>query len=196
MSKQIVPVQVSSWLGLPSQKTEQRNVRKNDDLERLSHVLDRAREKRDALASERDALASNLTALNAQISELEARLSEEQDRRERERVGREIEGIKERLQDSATAFASATAGLCDATETAAAVVPGARDLNSFLRAVAPEADTAIDLLLRELHRRGEAVRAGQATLQLPQPVNRPPDPPKNNDLLLRLARRAERIAKP
>src|SRR5215211_8511482 len=86
MSKQIVPVQVSSWLGLPSKKREQAKVREqNGSVENLTRVLHRAREKRDALASEREAVASNLTTIDAQISELEARLSEEQDRRERER---------------------------------------------------------------------------------------------------------------
>src|SRR4051794_37821601 len=164
MSKQIAPVQVSSWLGLSSQKRKQAKVREqNDSVEHLTHVLHRAREKRDALASERDAAASNLTTINAHISELEARLSEEQDRCERERVGQEIDDIKKNLENTGTAFASVISGLCDATDTAAAVVPGARDLHSFLRAVAAEADTAVDLLVRELHRLGEAVRANQGT---------------------------------
>lgn len=195
MSKQIVPVQVSSWLGLPSQKKEQTKARQDHgSVEHLTRVLDRTREKRDALASEREAIASNLTTLDSQISELEARLSEQQDRRERERVRHEIEGIKKRLEDTATAFASAIAGLCDATETAAAVVPEARDIYSFLSVVAPETQTAIDLVLRELQRRAEAVRVGQAKPRLPQPAKGPAEPPKNNDrlVLLRPARCADR----
>jgi hypothetical protein len=78
---------------------------------------------------------------------LEARLSEEKDRRERERIGGEIEGIKKRLKDTATAFAPIIAGLCDATEAAAAVAPEARELNSFLLSVATEVDIVIEYLL-------------------------------------------------
>ena len=86
-------------------------------MDNLSRDLDRARGKRN------DALASDVTTLSAHIAELEARLSEEKDRREREPIGGEIEGIKKRLKDTATAFAPVIAGLCDATEAAAAVAP-------------------------------------------------------------------------
>jgi hypothetical protein len=155
-------------------------------MDNLGRDLDRARDKRNALAFKRDALASDVTTLNAQIAELEARLSEEKDRRERERVGGEIEGIKKRLKDTATVFAPGIAGLCEATEAAAAVVPEARELNSFLLSVATEVDIVIDSLLRELQRQTDALRAGHATLDLPQSLNEAPEPPKNNDRLLLL----------
>jgi outer membrane murein-binding lipoprotein Lpp len=152
----------------------------------LSRALDRARDRRNALAFKRDALASDVTTLTAQIAELEARLSAEKDRRERERVGAEIERIKKRLKDTATAFAPAIAGLCDATEAAKAIVPEARELNSFLISAAAEVDLVIDSLLRELQRQTEAVSAGHAALGLPQSVIEAPEPPKNNDGLLLL----------
>ena len=155
-------------------------------MDNLSRDLDRARDKRNAVAFKRDALASDVTTLTAQIAELEARLSEEKDRRERERLGGEIEGIKKRLKDTATAFASGIAGLCDATEAAAAVVPEARELNSFLLSVATEVEIVIDSLLRELQRQTEAVRAGHAALGLPQSVIEAPELPKNDDRLLLL----------
>jgi outer membrane murein-binding lipoprotein Lpp len=150
----------------------------------LSRALDRARDRRNALAFKRDALASDVTTLTAQIAELEARLSAEKDRRERERVGAEIERIKKRLKDTATAFAPAIAGLCDATEAAKAIVPEARELNSFLISAAAEVDLVIDSLLRELQRQTEAVSAGHAALG--QSVIEAPEPPKNNDGLLLL----------
>ncbi|MGC1746651.1 MAG: hypothetical protein WA778_01445, partial [Pseudolabrys sp.] len=61
-----------------------------------------------------------------------------------------------RLKDTATAFAPVIAGLCDATEAAAAVAPEARELNSFLLSVATEVDIVIEYLLRELQRQTEA----------------------------------------
>jgi predicted nucleic acid-binding Zn-ribbon protein len=155
-------------------------------MDNLSGDLDRARDKRTALTFKRDALASDVTTISAQIAELEARLSEEKDRRERERIGGEIEGIKKRLKNTATAFAPVIAGLCDATEAAAAVVPEARELNNFLLSVATEVDIVIESLLRELQRQTEAVRAGHAALDLPQSVNEAPELPKNNDRLLLL----------
>ena len=154
-------------------------------MDNLSRDLDRARGKRNALAFKRDALASDVTTLSAHIAELEARLSEEKDRRERERIGGEIEGIKKRLKDTATAFAPVIAGLCDATEAAAAVAPEARELNRYLLAVGTEVDTVIDFLLRELERQAAAVRAGQATPDLPQSASKAPRGTKNNDRLLR-----------
>ena len=110
-------------------------------MDNLSRDLDRARDKRNALAFKRDALASDVTTLSAQVAELEARLSEEKDRRECERVVGEIEGMKKQLKDTATAFAPVIAGLCDATQTVAAIVPEARELNSFLLSVGTEVDT-------------------------------------------------------
>ena len=153
-------------------------------IDNLGRDLDRARDRRNALASKRDAFASDVTALDAQIAELEARLSEEKDRRERERVEGEIEGIKKRVKDAATAFAPGIAGLCNATEAAGAVVPEARELNSFLLSVAAEVDIVIDSLLRELQRQTEALGAGHAGLGLPQSVIEVPEPPKNDRLLL------------
>jgi septal ring factor EnvC (AmiA/AmiB activator) len=152
----------------------------------LGRNLDRARHRRNALVSKRDALASDVTTLNAQIAELEARLTEEKDRRERERVLNEIEGIKKRLKDAAAAFAPSIVGLCNATEAAGAVVPEARELNSFLLSVATEVDIVIDSLLRELQRQTEAVSAGHAAVGTPQLLNTAPEPPKNNDHLLLL----------
>ena len=137
---------------------------KKDLLEDLSRDLDRARDKRDALASERDALASGVATLTAQIAQLEARLSEEKDRRERERVVGEIEGIKKRLEDTAAAFAPVMAAICEASESAAAIVSEARELNSFLKEAAAEVAPAIDLVLRELGRQVEAMRAEHAAL--------------------------------
>src|SRR5262245_36318072 len=155
-------------------------------IDNLGRDLDRARDRRNALASKRDAFASDVTTLDAQIAELEARLSEEKDRRERERVEGDIEAIKKRVKDAATAFAPGIAGLCDATEAAAALVPEARELNSFLLSVATEVNIVIDSLLRELQRQTDAVNASQAALGLPQSVIEVPQPPKNNDRLLLL----------
>jgi predicted nucleic acid-binding Zn-ribbon protein len=152
-------------------------------MDNLSRDLDRARDKRNALAFKRDALASDVTTLTAQIAELEARLSEEKDRRERERVGGEIEGIKKRLKDTATAFAPVITALCDATEAAAAVVPEARELNSFLLSVATEVENVIASLQRELQRQTEAVHADHVALDLLRAVNKAPEPPRNNDRL-------------
>jgi hypothetical protein len=153
---------------------------KNDLVDNLSRNLDRARGKRDALASD-------VTTLTAQITEIEARLSEEKNRRERDRVLGEIEAIKKRIKQTASAFAPVIGELCEATEMAAAVVPEARELNSFLLSLATEVDTVIDPLLRELDRRADAVRVGHAGLDLPSLANEAPTelPKDNNDRLLR-----------
>jgi hypothetical protein len=153
---------------------------KNDLVDNLSGNLDRARGKRDALASD-------VTTLTAQIAEIEARLSEEKNRRERDRVLGAIEAIKKRIKQTASAFAPVIGELCEATEMAAAVVPEARELNSFLLSLATEVDTVIDPLLRELDRRADAVRVGHATLDLPSLANEAPTelPKVNNDRLLR-----------
>jgi len=153
---------------------------KDDLVDNLSRDLDRVRGRRDALASE-------ATTLTAQIAELEARLSEEKERRERDRVLSEIEAIKTRIKQAAGAFAPVVDGLSRAIESAAVVVPEARDLNSFLVSVATEIDSVLDPLLRGLEQRADAVRAGHAALDLPSSVNEAPiEPPKDgNDRLLR-----------
>jgi DNA repair exonuclease SbcCD ATPase subunit len=150
---------------------------KDDLVDNLSRDLDRARGRRDALASE-------VSTLTAQIAEIEVRLSEEKNRRECDRVLGEIEAIKKRIKQAANAFAPVIDELCEATETAAAVVPEARELNSFLLSVATEIDSVIDPLLRELDQRADAVRVG---LDLPYSANEAStEPPKdNNDRLLR-----------
>jgi hypothetical protein len=158
---------------------EQKMFGKNNLVENLSRNLDRARGKRDALASD-------VTTLTAQIAEIEARLSDEKNRRECDRVLRDIEAIKKRIKQTASAVAPVIGELCEATEMAAAVVPEARELNSFLLSVATEVDTLIDPLLRELDRRADAVRVGHAALDLPCLANEAPTelPKDNNDRLL------------
>ena len=153
---------------------------KDDLVDNLSRDLDRARLRRDALASE-------ATTLAAQIAEIEARLAEEKSRRERDRVLNEIEAIKTRIKHAAGAFAPVVDGLSKAVEQASAVVPEARELNSFLVSVATEIDTVLGPLLRELDQRADAVRIGHAMLDLPSPAIEPPiEPPKEaNDRMLR-----------
>ena len=144
---------------------------KDDLVGNLSRDLDRARGRRDALASE-------LTTLTAKIAEIEARFSEEKTRRERDRVVGEIEAIKNRLKRAVIAFAPVVGELCEATKIAAAVVPEARELNSFLLSVATEVDSVVDPLLHEMDQRADAVRVGQ--------------PPRDNsDRLLRFPRNKE-----
>ena len=152
---------------------------KNDLVDGISRDLARARDKRDALAS-------GVTTLTAQIAELEARLSAENDRRERERAAREVERIKKQVRDHYLAFAPVIAGIRDATEVAAAIVPEAREFNDLLLVIATEVANAIDGLLGDLDRRIEALRAGHAAPQLPPPLNRSPEMPQNNDRVLRL----------
>ena len=122
----------------------------------LNRDLDRARGKRDALASD-------VTTLTAQIAEIEARLSEEKKRRELSHALSEIEAAKKRIRQTAGAFSPAVRELCEATETAAAVVPEARELNSFLSSVASEVETVIDSLLGELDRRADRRPPGAST---------------------------------
>ena len=153
---------------------------KDDSVENLSRELDRARGRRDALASE-------VTTLTAQIAEMEARLSEEKTRRERDRALGEIEAIKKRIKDVTSAFAPVIGKLCEAIERAAAVVPEARELNSFLLSVAAEVDSMVGSLLRELDQRADAVRVGHVAPDLPCSANGAPiEPPRDNsDRLLR-----------
>lgn len=150
---------------------------KSDLVSILSRDLARARDKRDALASD-------VTTLTAQIAELEARLSAENDRRERAAI--EIEGIKKQVRDRHLAFASVIAGIRDATEKAAAIVPEARELNELLIVIATEVANAIDGLLGDLDRRIEALRAGHVTPELPQSLNGSPKLPQNGDRVHRL----------
>jgi DNA repair exonuclease SbcCD ATPase subunit len=154
---------------------------KDDLVDNLSRNLDRARGRRDALASE-------VTTLTAQIAEIETRLSEEKTRRERDRALGEIEATKKRLKQAISAFAPAIGELCEATNIAAAVVPEARELNSFLLSAANEVDSAFDSLLHELDQRVDAVRVGHAAPDdLPCSTDGAPvEPPKDNsDRLLR-----------
>ena len=151
---------------------------KDDLVENLCRDLDRARGRRDALASE-------VTTLTAQIAEMEARLSDEKSRRERDRVLGELEGIKKRIKQATSAFAPVIGKLCEAIEMAAAVVPEARELNTFLLSVAAEVDSVVDPLLREMAQRADAVRVGQAALDLPCSGNGAPPPRENSDRLLR-----------
>jgi hypothetical protein len=146
---------------------------KNDLVANLSRNLDRARGKRDALATD-------VTTLTAQIAKIEVRLSEEKNRRERDRVLGEIEEIKKRIKQ-------AIGELCEATEMATAVVPEARELNSFLLSVATEVDTVVGPLLLELDRCADAARAARAALDLPCLASEGPTevPKDNNDRRLR-----------
>jgi hypothetical protein len=153
--------------------------RKSDLIDSLSRELSHARDKRDALAS-------HVTTLTAAIAELEVRLSAENDRRERERVVGEIEGIKERLRDFYMAFAHAIAGMRDASVSARAIVPEAPELNRLLIGVATEVANTVDGLLGDLDRRTDALRANQATPELPQSLNGSFELPQNDDRVFRL----------
>jgi hypothetical protein len=174
-------VRMPGWLfALRLSYAEQTMFGKDDSVENLSRDLDRARGRRDALASE-------VTTLTAQIAEMEARLSEEKTRRERDRALGEIEAIKERIKHATSEFGPVIGKLCEAIERAAAVLPEARELNSFLLSVAAEVYSVVDPLLRELDQRADAVRVGHAAPDLPCSANGTPiEPPRNNsDRLLR-----------
>ena len=152
---------------------------KSDLIDSLSRDLARARDKRDALTS-------GVTTLTAQIAELEARLSAENDRRERERLASEIEAIKKQLKDTAGRFIPMITELRDATAAAAVIAPGAHELHGLLLAVAAEVDAAIVHLLCELDQRVQEVCSSHAPPHQPPSLVGPPQPPKNNALLLRL----------
>jgi predicted nucleic acid-binding Zn-ribbon protein len=152
---------------------------KSDVIDSLSRDLARARDKRDALTS-------GVTTLTAQIAELEARLSAENDRRERERLVSEIEAIKKQLKDTVGRFIPMITELRDATAAAAVIVPEAHELHGLLLAVAAEVDAAIAHLLSQLDQRVQEVCSSHATPHLPPSLIGPPQPPKNNALLLRL----------
>ena len=150
---------------------------KTDLLEILSRDLARAR-------SKRDALTSDITTLTSQIADLEAQLSAENDRRERERAVNEIEGIKKHLRDLYLAFAPAIAGIRDASQMAAAIVPEAREFNDLLQVIATEVANATDGLLGDLDGRIEALRAGTATPERLQSLGGSPELPQDNDRIL------------
>ena len=133
----------------------------------LNRELARARDKRDTLASD-------VTTLTSRIAELEARLSAENDRRERERAASEIEGIKKRVRDHYLAFAPVIAGIRDATELAATIVPEAREFSDSLTVLAAEVTKAIDGLMGDLDRHIEALRPVRAALELPQSLQGSP----------------------
>ena len=161
---------------------EQKMSGGNDLVDTLSRDLDRARGKRDALASD-------VTTLTAQIAEIEARLSEERERRERNHLLSEIEALKKRITQTGKAFTPVIGELCEATGTAAAIIPEARELNHFLSSVATEVEAVIDPLLRELDRRADAVRVGHGALDFPRLANEAPtELPKDSDRLLGLLR--------
>jgi hypothetical protein len=96
---------------------------------------------------------------------LEASLLTEIDRRER--AVSKIERIKKEVRGRYLAFASDIAGIRNATEVAAAIVPKARELDELLLATATEVGNAIDDLLSDLDRRMEALRVDQAVPELP-----------------------------
>ena len=118
----------------------------------------------------RDALASGVTTLSAEIAELEVRLSAER-----------IVGVKNRLRDHYLALAPVIAGFRDATEAAAAFAPEAREITESLDVIAGEVANSIDSLLGDLDRRIEAVRAGNAALELPETFTRHLAAPQNGD---------------
>jgi len=111
-------------------------------------------------------------ATSATRGELEVHLAAENDRLERARAASKIEGIKKEVRDRYLAFADDIAGIRDATEAAAAIVPEAHEVNESLGVIATEVAKAIDGLSVELDRRIEAARAGKAAPELPQSLTR------------------------
>jgi hypothetical protein len=153
---------------------------KTDLLEILSRDLARARRKRDALSSD-------VAALSIQIDDLEAQLSAENERRERERAANGIEDVKKHLRDLYLAFAPAIAGIRDATEKAAAIVPDAREFTDLLEIVAAEVAKATDGLIGDLDGRIEALRPGIVTPVRLESPGGPAELQQDNDReLLRL----------
>ena len=153
--------------------------RKAELVDTLNRDLARARNKRDSLAS-------NVTTLTGRIAELEARLSVETERRQRERAASEIVAIKKRVRDRYSAFAPVVAGIRNATEVAETIVPEARELNELLDVIATEVAKSIDGLLCDLDLRIEAVRAGNASPELPQSLTRSAEAPQISDRVHRL----------
>jgi hypothetical protein len=153
--------------------------RKAELVDTLNRDLARARNKRDSLAS-------NVTTLTGRIAELEARLSVETERRQRERAASEIVAIKKRVRDRYSAFAPVVAGIRNATEAAETIVPEARELNELLDVIATEVAKSFDGLLCDLDLRIEAVRAGNASPELPQSLARSAEAPQISDRVHRL----------
>jgi outer membrane murein-binding lipoprotein Lpp len=153
--------------------------RKAELVDTLNRDLARARNKRDSLAS-------NVTTLTGRIAELEARLSIETERRQRERAASEIVAIKKRVRDRYSAFAPVVAGIRNATEAAETIVPEARELNELLDVIATEVAKSFDGLLCYLDLRIEAVRAGNASPELPQSLARSAEAPQISDRVHRL----------
>src|SRR5262249_18860914 len=152
---------------------------KSDLLDSLNRELARTRDKRDARASE-------VTTLTTEIAVLEARISAENDRRERERVATEIDTVKTRMKVQYLAFVPVIAGLRDATQAAAVLVPEARELDEILVVIASEVGNAIDGGLADLDGRMEALRAGHAASELPQSATESCELPQDNHRVLRL----------
>jgi hypothetical protein len=153
--------------------------KKSDLIDCLGRDLARARERRDALATD-------VTMLTTQIAKLETRLSVESDRRDRERAISEIEGIKKRVRDRYLAFEPVIAGIRDATEMAATIVPEGHAFSDLLPVIASEVANAIDGLLGDLDRRIDALRAGQAASELAESPERSADSQQNSDGVVRL----------
>ena len=152
---------------------------KSDLLDSLNRDLARSRDKRDARAAE-------VTTLTAEIAVLEAHISAENDRRERERAAAEIDTIKQRVKVQYLAFMPVVAGLRDATQTAAAIIADARELDELLLVVASEVGNALDGVLADLDGRIEALQAGQAAPELSPSANQSCELPQDNERVLRL----------
>lgn len=75
------------------------------------------------------------------------------------------------MRDHYLALAPVIAGIRDATEMAAAIVPEAREFNESLTMIAAEVANAIDGLLNDLDRRIVALRPVPAAPELPQSLN-------------------------
>ena len=79
------------------------------------------------------------------------------------------------------ALAPVIAGIRDATEMAAAIVPEAHEFNDSLTMIAAEVTKAIDGLLGDLDLRIEALRLVQAAPELPQSLIGSPEVLQNSD---------------
>src|SRR5215468_7999290 len=152
---------------------------KSDLLDSLNRELARTRDKCDACASE-------VTTLTAEIAVLEARISAENDRRERERVVTEIDMIKKRMKVQYLALVPVIAGMREATQIAANLVPEARELDEILVVIASEVGNAIDGVLADLDGRIQALGAGPAAPELPQSATESCELPQDNHRVLRL----------
>jgi hypothetical protein len=152
---------------------------KKDLIDSLGRDLGRSRDRRDALASE-------VTTLTAEIAVLEARISAENDRRVRERAANEIEAVKNRVNIEYLALGSVIAGMRDATQAAAAIVPEAQELDDILMMITNEVGIAIDRLSSDLQGRIAGLRAGHAAPELSAPNKDFSALPQDNDPTLQL----------